>query len=77
MLETKVCKLSNTSAKNIAYRVISTIEMLALHMFSTPSLVSYTHEEQMGFTLLFTNSIMPINVEDAQPNTALNKVPLS
>ena len=71
MLQTKVSKLSDTRDKNTAYGVIFKLQILALFIHSTSSLILYIHEEQVDFTLFLTNSIRPISVEDSQLNMAV------
>ena len=66
LLQTKVSKLSDTRDKNTAYGVIFKLQILALFIHSASSLILYIHEEQIGFTLFFTNSIKPISAGDSQ-----------
>lgn len=76
MLQTKVSKWSDTRDKNTAYGVIFKLQILALFIHSTSSLILCIHEEQVGFTLFFTNAIKPIRVEDSQRDmAALVRVP--
>lgn len=71
LLQTKVSKLSDTRAKNTAYGVIYKLQILALFIRSTSSLILGIHEEQIGFTLFFANYIQPISAGDSQLTMAL------
>lgn len=77
MLEIKFRRTSLTQGLKTAYEVLFKIEIVALLVFSTSSLILYTHDIQVGFALFFINSVMTTNMEDTQLNMAFNTAQFS